>query len=530
MPNTSFNSLAQLCLKLEKTSKRNNKISLISDFLKSLKSDEVYPAVLLLVGSIFPEFDDKTLDVGWKTLEKIAKTGGQTFLFREEPSISYVHKTLYEVANQSGSGSKKTKEQLLEGLYNDLDESSREILFRIVFGEMRIGVNEGIMLEGIAEASDVNPRVVRRALMVTGDLGKVAETALNKGIEALISLKATYFTPLKPMLVSMAKSAREIIEEHDGVSSFEFKYDGARIQIHKKGGEVKIFSRRLSDVTTSLPDIVDLVKKIAPRIDLVLEGEVVAVGDNKKPLPFQDLMRRFTRIKAIDDMVNQIPLYLYLFDILYLEDNILIDKPYEKRWELLEELIPGKYLSRRLVTGSIEEVEALLQEAITGGHEGLIGKRLDSGYTPGNRGKSWFKLKPVESLDVVIKAAEWGSGRRKGWLSNYHLSVRKDDEYYVIGKTFKGLTDEEFEWMTGRLQELKTSEQDFIVNVMPDLVVEVEFNEIQKSPHYRSGYALRFARIKRIREDKSPEEADTLGRVADLYENQFKYKDRLDFI
>jgi DNA ligase-1 len=528
MHNTSFRLLADLCLNLEENSKRNKKITLISEFLKSLNPHEVYSAVLLIVGSIFPEFDDRTLDVGWKTLQKISKTGGQTSLFREEPSINYVHKTLYEVANQSGTGSKKIKEQLLEGLFNDLDEISREILVRIVFGEMRIGVNEGIMLEGIAEAGDVNPRVVRRALMVTGDLGKIAETTLNEGSKALISLNATYFTPLKPMLASMADNVQEIIDEHDGISSFEFKYDGARIQIHKKGGEVKIFSRRLSDVTTSLPDIVDLVKKIVSRIDLVLEGEVVAVGDNENPLPFQDLMRRFTRVKAIDEMVNQIPLYLYLFDLLYLDDDVLIDEPYERRWELLEELIPGKFLSRRLVTGSIEEVEAFLQEAITEGHEGLIGKKLDSPYTPGNRGKSWFKLKPVESLDVVIKAAEWGSGRRKDWLSNYHLSVRKDDEYYVIGKTFKGLTDEEFEWMTERLQKIKTSEREFIITVMPNIVVEVEFNEIQKSPHYRSGYALRFARIKSIREDKSPEEADTLESVAELYEKQFKYKDKLN--
>jgi DNA ligase-1 len=528
MSNTSFKSLADLCLKLENTSKRNNKISLISEFLKSLNPYEVYPAVLLIVGSIFPEFDDRTLDAGWKTLQRIVKTGRQTSLFREEVSIIHVHKTLYKVANQSGTGSKKIKKQLLEGLFNDLDAPSREILVRIVFGEMRIGVNEGIMLEAIAEASNVNSRVVRRALMVTGDLGKVAEIALNEGGESLIRLRATYFTPLKPMLASMAESAQEIIEEHNGVSSFEFKYDGARIQIHKRGGKVRIFSRRLSDVTKSLPDIVDLVKKIVPNVDLVLEGEVVAVGDNKNPLPFQDLMRRFTRVKDIDEMVNQIPLYLYLFDLLYLEDEILIDEQYEERWELLEELIPSKFLSRRLVTRSIEEVEEFLQEAITEGHEGLIGKRLDSRYTPGNRGKSWFKLKPVESLDVVIKAAEWGSGRRKGWLSNYHLSVRKDDKYYVIGKTFKGLTDEEFEWMTEKLQEIKTSEKDFIINVMPVLVVEVEFNEIQKSSHYRSGYALRFARIKRIREDKPSKEADTLNKVAELYERQFRYKDRLD--
>jgi DNA ligase-1 len=528
LPDTPFSELAELCYRLEDTSKRNEKINLISGFLNSLHPDEVYPAVLLIVGSIFPEFDDRTLDVGWRTLQKVSRRGGQTSLFAEEPSVSYVHKVLYSIAEQSGTGSQKNKEQLLEGLFNALERRSREMLVRIIFGEMRIGVNEGIMLEGIAEASQVPSSMVRRGLMVTGDLGKVAEIAMKEGEEGLRGLKATYFVPIKPMLANMANDAEEIIEEHCGISVFDFKYDGARIQMHRRAGEVRIFSRRLSDVTSSLPDIVELVETFIPGKDFILEGEVIAVGENEQPLPFQDLMRRFTRVKNVDEMADQIPLQLHLFDMLYLQDELLIDQQYERRWELLEANISGKFLSRRIVTESPEEAEAFLREAILKGHEGLIAKRLDSLYTPGSRGRAWFKLKPANSLDVVIKAAEWGSGRRKEWLSNYHLSVRQGNEYLVIGKTFKGLTDEEFKWMTEKLQKIKTSEEGHVVNVHPVLVVEVEFNEIQKSPHYRSGYALRFARIKRIREDKDPEEADTLETVEEMYEKQFMYKDKLD--
>lgn len=528
MTETAFKKLAELCSKLEDTSKRKEKIKLITNFLNSLKPDEIYPAVLLLVGSIFPEFDNRTLDVGWKTVQKVLDSRGQTSLFRAEPSIKYVHRTLYDVAELSGSGSKRSKEQLLGGLFNTLDRLSRRILIRIIFGEMRIGVNEGTMLEAVAEASNLPVRTVRRALMVSGDLGKVTEMALTGGKESLLEIKATILVPLKPMLANMAENAAEIIKEHGGVTAFEYKYDGARIQIHRVDGKVKIFSRRLSDVTFSLPDIVELVEGKFSGVNFILEGEVLALGENGKPLPFQDLMRRFTRVTNVEEMVNQIPLHLYLFDLLYLGRDLLIDEPYEKRWSLLEELVPCKFLSKRIVTGDPEVAESFFNEALQEGHEGLIAKRLGSLYTPGRREKAWFKLKPSESLDVVIKAAEWGTGRRRGWLSNYHLSVRDGEYYLVIGKTFKGLTDEEFRWMTETLQGIKRHEEDHMVHVKPVLVVEVEFNEIQKSPKYKSGFALRFARIKRIREDKSPLDADTLEKVEELYKKQFKYKDQFN--
>jgi DNA ligase-1 len=528
VPETGFKQLAVLCGRLEETSKRKEKIILVSNFLKSLRSKEISSAVLLIVGIVFPEFDEHNLDLGWKTIQKIVKTKGQATLFRHEPTINNVQKTLFEIADQSGPGSRKIKEKLLEGLFMSLDNESTEILIRIIFGEMRIGVNEGIMLEAIAEASNTPSRIVRRALMVSGDLGKVAEIALRGGEKALLEMKATYFIPLKAMLAKIAESPEEIINEHGGETVFEYKYDGARIQIHRKENDVRIFNRRLSDVTESLPDIVELIKKNVPNGNFILEGEVVAMGENDKPLPFQNLMRRFTRVIEVNEMVEQIPLALHIFDILYLGKDLLIDEPYLKRWELLEELVPEDLLSKRMITDDPKGIKAFQQEALRGGHEGLMAKRLDSKYTPGSRGKAWFKLKTTESLDVVIKAADWGTGRRQGWLSNYHLSVWDGQDYLVIGKTFKGLTDEEFEWITQKLQLLKKTENSYTVYVHPRLVVEVEFNEIQKSPNYKSGFALRFARIKRIRDDKSPKNADTLNRVEELYEKQFKFKDKFN--
>jgi len=529
MPDTPFRRLADLARSLGSTSSRKDKTGLISRFLGDLEPGEVSPAVLLLVGAIFPEFDPRSLDVGWRTVQRVLEGGGQTTLFRKSLTIGQVHATLSDVAQRSGPGSRRAKKQLIEGLLTSADREEATILVRIIFGEMRIGVNEGVMLEAISEASGAPPPVVRRALMMTGNLGKVARIAVTEGEGGLRSLEATLFVPLKPMLANMAQDPEEALKEHGGEAAFEYKYDGARIQIHRRGGEVRIFSRRLSDVTGSLPDVVDLVKERITGGDLILEGEVVAVGENQRPLPFQDLMRRFTRVTDVRETAELIPLRLYLFDVLYLGGELLIDEPYRRRWETLEGLAPCELLAKRIIASDPDEVRRMLEEALAEGHEGLMAKRLDSGYTPGSRGKLWLKIKATETLDVVIAAADWGSGRRRGWLSNYHLAVWSGDEAMVIGKTFKGLTDDEFRWMTERLQTLKTHESNYTVHVRPELVVEVAFNEIQRSPRYRSGYALRFARVTRIREDKGPLDADTLERVRELYEKQFMYKDRSDF-
>jgi len=525
---TLFSDLAKLCGALGATAKRKEKARLLAEFLRRLEPEEVDSAVLLITGSIFPEFDPRTLEVGWRTLRRVLEGGRQTTLVEEPLTIGRVHRTLEEIAEATGPGSRRRKEGLLEGLISRAGPMEAEMLVRIVFGEMRIGVSEGMMLEGVAEASASDLKLVRRALMLTGDLGEVARIALDGGEEALRRVGVRMFVPLKPMLATMSYDLSEAIEEHGGRAALEYKFDGARIQIHRRGDRIRVFSRRLTDVTGSLPDIVEAVGHRISSDDVILEGEAVAVGEGGRPLPFQDLMRRFTRVHDIAEMAEKIPLRLHFFDILYLDGRLLVDEPYEERWRLLEGVCPEDLLAERLITGDAREAEKFLSRAIEEGHEGLMAKRLDSRYVPGVRGKGWLKIKPTETLDLVIVAADWGSGRRRGWLSNYHLAAREGGGYMVIGKTFKGLTDEEFGWMTRRLQELRARETGQTVHVRPEVVVEVAFNEIQRSPRYRSGFALRFARVTRIREDKGSEDADTLDRVRDLYDKQFRYKDTIN--
>jgi DNA ligase-1 len=501
------------------------------EFLRVLDRDEIGPAVSFTTGRPFPESDERVLDVGGQTMWKVHRNSGQSALVQTPVTILEVYRTFEKIANTAGPGSRQRKETLLNTLLSRLSPADADYLMRIVFGEMRIGAVEGVVLDAIAEAASIVPEKVRRANMLLGSLPKVAEQVLTKGRDAIDGVGLTLFVPIKPMLAEMADGLKEVLKEHHGRSAFEFKYDGARIQIHRKNGEVRVFSRRLTDVTGSVPDIVELANMRIGGSEYLVEGEVVATGRDGRPLPFQDLMRRFRRVHEIDAMVKNIPLKLYLFDVIYLDGNLLIDVPYEKRWATLSGLTGNELLATRIVTGDVAEAKNLMEASIQAGHEGLMAKELKSTYTPGVRGKKWFKIKPAETLDVVIVAADWGSGRRRGWLSNYHLGVRDETtgEYLVVGKTFKGLTDQEFTEITPKLLELKTKETDYTVYVKPSTVVEVAFNEIQHSPHYRSGFALRFARITRFRDDKRPQDTDTLQRVSQLYQNQFRFKSSIDF-
>ena len=528
---TPFSKFADLCRRLESTTKRTEKVAYLVDFLKMLDADEIAPAVSFVTGRPFPESDERVLEVGGKTVWKVHRNTGQSALVQSPLTILEVYRTFDKIANASGPGSRQRKEMLMNTLLSRLPRSDADYLMRILFGEMRVGAVEGVVLDAIAEATSINPEQVRRANMLLGSLPNVAELALTKRRGAIEAVGVVLFVPIKPMLAEMAEGVGDALKEHGGTSAFEFKYDGARIQIHRKADRVRIFSRRLTDVTSSVPDIVHLARERIRGSEYLVEGEIVATGREGKPLPFQDLMRRFRRVHEIDAMVKNIPLRLFLFDVIYLDGKLLIDTPYEKRWETLRGLTDADLLATRIVTGDVGEAEKLMKASIESGHEGLMAKDLKSTYTPGVRGKKWFKIKPAETLDVVIVAADWGSGRRKGWLSNYHLAVRVDTsgEFLVVGKTFKGLTDQEFTDITPELLGLKTRETDYTVYVKPSIVVEVAFNEIQHSPHYKSGFALRFARITRFREDKGPEDADTLQRLSKLYQDQFRFKSPADF-
>jgi DNA ligase-1 len=529
---TSFQAFAELCRALEETRKRNEKIEKLTGFLRGLNQDEIRAAVRMISGRVFSDADERVLEVSGATLWKILRKQKQrqTLLLTRPLTISEVNRSFSEIAAITGARSRNRKESILEGLFGRANQLEAEYLTRILHGEMRIGVVEGVVLDAIAKSADTNEGLVRRALMMLGDIGEVAYLALTGGDKALEHVGIVLFRPVRLMMAEMAEDISEVLNEHKSGTAFEFKFDGARIQIHKKSEEVRIFSRRLTDVTESLPDVVEAVKRKIRVNDALIDGEAVAIGSGMKPLPFQELMRRFRREHDIAKAAQEIPLRLYLFDILYLNGGQLVDLTYEERWRLLSGICPQELMAERLVTKDQNEIQAFLTKALNAGHEGLMAKALGSPYLLGSRGKNWFKIKPADRLDLVIVAADWGYGRRSEWLSNYHLAVRDETngDCLDVGKTFKGLTDNEFKWMTERLQELKISEDRYTVRVRPTIVVEVAYNEIQKSPHYNSGFALRFARITRIREDKRPEETDTMEKMRILYEKQFEHKGKID--
>jgi len=558
---TSFKILAELGEKLEATRKRTAMIDYVSDFLKSLASEEVEPAVSMVLGRPFEKWRQQTLDVSWSTLSDIIKrlTGvewsvfnaafsqsgdigsatkivfenstvkRQAALFERELTILEVRRSLEALAEATGAGSRDKKERLLEALFSLASPVEAKYLVKILIGEMRTGFHEGLMEQAVSKAFDVPLKEVQRACMTAGDVGEVAALLKVEGKSGILKIGFRVFRPVELMLAQMADGVAEALEEHGGRSAFEFKYDGARVQIHKRGDEVRVFSRRLTDVTESLPEIVDLVAKNVGVGEVILEGEVVAVDGSGLPVPFQHLMRRFRRVHGIEESAEHVPIRLFLFDILYLNGKSLVSMSYVDRREALAAVSGAIQLTEQLITDRIADAVQFLEKAMDAGHEGLMAKKLDSPYTPGTRGKSWLKIKPVlEPLDLVIVAAEYGYGRRHEWLSDYDLAARDAEtgEFLSLGKTFKGLTDAEIVEMTKTLKGLAVSEGRGRVVVVPKVVVEVAYNEIQKSPKYKSGMALRFARITRIRDDKVAEQADTIQRVREIYERQFLKKGR----
>ncbi|MCW4046612.1 MAG: ATP-dependent DNA ligase [Candidatus Bathyarchaeota archaeon] len=559
---TLFKSLAELLEKIENTRKRLEITALTAEFLKNLAPEEVEPAVSMILGRPFPKWNPKTLDVSWTTLTAIlqtvtgagwnvfgeafrgtgdigsatksvfeqAKLKKQAQLLEKELTVTEVRRILEAIAEITGSGSREKKERLITTLLSQASPVEAKYLVKIFTGEMRTGLHEGLMEQAVAKAFEVPLATVQKASMAMGDIGEVAAMAKTGGKDALANVGFKLFRPVKLMLAQTAADVAEALEEHGGETAFEYKYDGARVQIHKQGSEVRVFSRRLTDVTRSLPETVEVVKANVKTANAILEGEVIAVDAAGSPVPFQHLMRRFKRVHEVTGMAEKIPVRLFLFDVLYLDGkSSLIAVPYLQRRQVLAENAGDIPLTTQIVTSDRDEAERFLKRAIDAGHEGLMAKKLDSPYTPGTRGKSWLKIKPVlEPLDLVIVAAEYGYGRRHSWLSDYYLAARDAEtgEFQTVGKTFKGLTDVEIVEMTKRLKAFAVSEEGNRVIVLPKIVVEVAYNEIQKSPKYRSRMALRFARITRIRDDKDAEDADTLERVRMIYERQFAKKGR----
>ncbi|MDH4209075.1 MAG: ATP-dependent DNA ligase [Anaerolineae bacterium] len=557
MPTTAFETLAELGERLEATSSRLEMADYIARFLRDLGPEEVPAAVRLLVGQILPEWDERSLNLSWRAVLKVATElstaseaewqqaftqtvdAGEAVRWvlanrpRREPqaprlTVPEVYATFENIANAQGKGSRTRKEALLRSLLTRATPLEAKYLVKDVLGEMRHGVSEGILLDSIARASKAKPSLVRRANMFLGDLGDVASLALREGEHGLGLISPRLFRPLKPMLAQPAQDLAEALQYHRGEVALEYKLDGARVQIHKDGSRVEVFTRNLSRVTRSLPEVVEETRSQVRAHQTIMEGEVIATDKEGRPLPFQHLMRRFRRVRDIEKTARQIPIQLHLFDILYLDGRNLVDLPYSDRWLILEQTKGEMQAAATVVPRDLSEAEAFAQQAQRAGHEGVMVKELRSPYRPGVRGKSWFKVKHTLSLDLAIVAADWGYGRRHGWLSNYHLAAWDEERnaFLEVGKTFKGLTDKEFQQMTDRLLALETHRKRGTVFVDPKVVVEVVFNEVQASTQYESGLALRFARITRVRDDKSPSETDTLQTLRKLFREQFQQKGR----
>ncbi len=560
---TPFEKLAKVSEAIMATSKRLQKMDLAGDFLSALPQEEIEAAALLLIGHPFPRTSQRTLALDWSALYQIlqellqpapelmnelfAQTGDigevvhqlflqsgkirQATLFTTRLMIMEVYATFIEIADVEGSGSRKRKTALLRSLFTQAVPLEAKYLTKLLVGDHRIGFSEGMLESAVSRNLNLPLELVRRANMLTGNIGEVTRIAYSQGVNGLEKVKLRPFTPLLPMLAAQAEDVEDALLTHAGQSAFEMKLDGARVQIHmqRKNSEsrIQIYSRRLTDVTTSLPDLIDLIRTQVKVKSCIFEGEVLALDQDGRPFPFQHLMRRFRRVRNVEEMVEEIPVTLHLFDMLMLNDKVLIDTPYTNRRNQLAKVCGTIPLVEQLITSNLDQAKQFFEKTIQIGHEGLIAKRLDSLYQPGIRGKAWLKVKrSMETLDLVIIAAEWGTGRRHKWLSDYHLAAPDPDlgEYHMLGKTFKGLTDAEFEDITHRLLEIKIEQTRGVVRVQPRIVVEVEFDEIQRSPTYKSGMALRFARIKRLRYDKDPIEADTIHRVQELYDSQFSRK------
>ena len=523
----NFSDFAALCQQLEQTSSRLKKVDLAAQYLKQLEPDEVRPGVAFLSARAFPVSDSRTLDLGPAAFARLDNPPANELADGAQLTIAEVFASFGRIAGAGGKGSRNDKHAELSALIARAGASERPVLFRLLHGELRIGLHDGLIQEAIARASGSDLKAVRRAALFRSDLAEVAVVALAGGAAALQNVGIQLFVPLLPMLSELSEDFDAILRSHGGSTALEYKYDGARVQIHKQGDNVRLWSRRLTEVTSSLPEIVQRVRQIVAADSAIFDGEVVAVGQDGRPYPFQELMRRFRRVHDIDSAINKIPLKLFLFDCLLVDGSSLIDESYESRWQKLMELTAGQDLATRKQVSQTVDIENFLREALAAGHEGIMAKAATSPYMPGNRGKLWFKIKPAETIDCVIIAADRGSGRRRGWLSNYHLAVADDAGGFApVGKTFKGLTDRQFAAMTERLNELQLSDDGYTVTVRPEVVVEVAYNEIQTSPQYSSAFALRFARIKKLRDDKGPAQITTLDELRALFEKQFATKSR----
>jgi DNA ligase-1 len=542
-------------------SSRRTKVRELADFLKALAADEIETAVHYLSG----EISQGRIGITYKALQAATAREAPATEVEEIPNVAAneaareavadaadkaadgasnaandgagdtanksadrplsildVDRSLAAVADIRGTGSAARREQALRVLFSRATPAEQQFLLRLIVGELRQGALAGVMIEAVAAASQVPLPEVRRAAMYSPSLGAVARVALLEGAPHLAKFQLELFKPASPMLAETAADVAEALRELGGeAAAFEWKMDGARIQVHKASDEVRIYTRSLNEVTGAVPEIVELVRTLGAHT-LILDGEAIAFDPSGRPRPFQITMRRFGRKLDVESLRAELPIRAFFFDCLLVDEQSLADRPTRERIAALNAVVPAALCIPRLVTASASEAGAFYDAAIEAGHEGLMAKSLDAPYEAGNRGSSWFKIKRAHTLDLVVLAAEWGHGRRSGKLSNLHLGALDPatGEYVMLGKTFKGLTDAVLEWQTRELLARETHHDQGTVYVRPELVVEIAFSDLQASARYPGGLALRLARVKRYRDDKTPATADTMESLRRIYAAQ----------
>jgi DNA ligase-1 len=499
--------------KVASTRSRLAKLETLAELLRALEPAEIVPTVGYLTG----EPRQGRVGVGWVSLAAIREAHAD----RPSLTVGELDTAIDAVRRTSGPGSVAGRREILASVLRRATEREADFVVRLLTGELRQGALAGIMTDAVARAAGVPLDAVRRAAMLSGDLCETAFLALTGGADALAGVHLHVSRPVLPMLAASSPTVADALDA-TGAASVEWKLDGARIQVHRRGDDVRVFTRNLNDVTARMPEVVAVVLSF-PVNTVVLDGEAIGLTEEARPHRFQDTMSRFGRDDATG---HDVPLTAFFFDVLHVDGEDVIGKSLRERSELLDAIV-GEQRVPAVCTADPEVATAFLDDALATGHEGVMVKALDSLYDAGRRGAAWRKVKPVHTLDLVVLAAEWGHGRRRGWLSNLHLGARDPDgdfgppgDYVMVGKTFKGLTDELLSWQTERFQELAIEQTGHVVRIRPELVVEIALDGVQGSTRYAGGVALRFARVRAYRPDKHAYDADTIGSVRSLLPGQ----------
>lgn len=503
-----FTELVGASKAVSETRARKKKIAVLSDVARRLGPEETEPGITFLCGELM----QGKLGIGFRQMSELRAEAALS----AELSVLDVHQAFEQMRAISGKGSKSARRALLHRLFARCTEDEQQFVRRLLIGELRQGALEGVVAESLAQAFDAEPGSVRQAIMLSGRIAAVAAALRSGGPATLTNFRLQLLRPVQPMLAQPGESFGDAWGKASP-ACIEAKLDGARIQVHRDGESVKVFTRQLNDVTDRVPEIVTLAQSLPVR-SVVLDGEAIALRQDERPQPFQVTMRRFGRKLEVEAMRSQLPLSCFFFDCLHLDGQDLLSDPLSTRIAA-QNFLPANCQVPRLVTDNSEEAASFLNRTLAHGHEGAMLKSLETPYEAGRRGACWLKLKPTHTLDLVVLAAEWGSGRRKGYLSNLHLGARDEDSgsFVMLGKTFKGLTDELLRFQTRELQARELSRNDWTVFVRPELVVEIEFDGVQESSQYPGELALRFARVKRYRPDKQANQADTIATVRQLF-------------